>query len=214
MNQFNLINSTKFTTPLLTFQYPKLLEPDTKFSPDGRYECQGYCPVDQGATLADQLDKFLEEHKASLKAQSPTTKFKLTDLPWGYNETNGRPTFFVKTKCKASGIDREGKAWSRKPVLFDAQGSVVQDRSTLDGMWSGTTGRISFIASPFYTAAIGAGITLRLLAVQIIELKSQGGNGTDHGFSAEEGWTPSASKKAETIPYNGEASVEFDPLDF
>ena len=190
MNQFNFINSAKFTTPLLTFQYPKLLEPDTKFSPDGRYECQGYCSVDQGATLADQLDKFLEEHKASLKAQSPTTKFK------------------------ASGIDREGKTWSRKPVLFDAQGNIVQDRDTLAGMWSGTTGRISFQASPFYTAAIGAGVTLRLLAVQIIELKSQGGSGTDHGFSAEEGWTPSSSKKAETIPFNGEASVEFDPMDF
>ena len=43
---------------------------------------------------------------------------------------------------------------------------------------------------PYYVAAVGAGVSLRLKAVQIIDLKTGGGaDASAYGFSATEGFT-------------------------
>lgn len=212
MSIFNLIDKVRVTTPVCKFQYPKLIEPETKFNPEGVYKIVGLLDPTTADAVAGQLDDLLARHKESLKAQAPTQKFKLSDLPYGYEEIDGTPYFVVKSKMKAKGIDRDGRAWSAAPALFDARGGVIKDRDTIKGMWSGTTGRISFDACPFYQAAIGAGITLRLRAVQIIDLVEGGGSAESFGFGQEEGWTPGASSEA--VPWDSTASIPADEADF
>lgn len=217
MSNFILIKGEKFTTPVAKFQYPKLLEPDTKFHPEGMYEVIAVMDASNpdAICLAEDLDKLLEQHKASLKAQAPTTKFKLTDLPWRFQEVDGVPALVLKAKSKASGVDRDGKSWARKPALFDAKGNPVTDRYSVAGLWSGTTGKVAFLASPFYTPVIGAGITLRLQAVQIISLVESGGSGSSHGFGEEKGWTPEGTEKAAVaaVPWDAEP-IASDEADF
>lgn len=217
MSNFILIKGEKFTTPVAKFQYPKLLEPDTKFHPEGMYEVIAVMDASDpdAICLAEDLDKLLEQHKASLKAQAPTTKFKLTDLPWRFQEVDGVPALVLKAKSKASGVDRDGKSWARKPALFDAKGNPVTDRYSVAGLWSGTTGKVAFLASPFYTPVIGAGITLRLQAVQIISLVESGGSGSSHGFGEEKGWTPEGTEKAAVaaVPWDAEP-IASDEADF
>lgn len=217
MSNFILIKGEKFTTPVAKFQYPKLLEPDTKFHPEGMYEVIAVMDASDpdAICLAEDLDKLLEQHKASLKAQAPTTKFKLTDLPWRFQEVDGVPALVLKAKSKASGVDRDGKSWARKPALFDAKGNSVTDRYSVAGLWSGTTGKVAFLASPFYTPVIGAGITLRLQAVQIISLVESGGSGSSHGFGEEKGWTPEGTEKAAVaaVPWDAEP-IASDEADF
>lgn len=212
MSNFNLIEKIRITTPVCKFQYPKLIEPETKFNPEGVYKITGLIDTADADPLAAQLDELLLRHKESLKAQAPTQKFKLSDLPYGFEDIDGKPSFVVKAKMKAKGIDRDGRAWSAAPALFDAKGGAIKDRDSLKGLWSGTVGRISFDACPFYQAAIGAGITLRLRAVQIISLVEGGGSAESFGFAEEDGWTPAA--QGEQVPWDSTTSIQPDEADF
>lgn len=212
MSNFNLIEKIRITTPICKFQYPKLIEPETKFNPEGAYKIVGLLDPADADGVATQLDELLNKHKASLKSQAPDQKFKLADLPYAYQEIDGKPLFVVKSKMKAKGIDRDGRAWSAAPALFDAKGKPITDRDSLKNMWSGTLGRISFDACPFYQAAIGAGITLRLRAVQIISLVESGGNAESFGFEEEDGWTSEA--KTSEVPWDASSSIQSDEADF
>lgn len=212
MSNFNLIDKLRLTTPLAKFQYPKLIEPETKFNPEGVYKVTALIDPRDVDNLAAELDQLLTRHKESLKAQAPTQKFKLADLPYGFEEIDGTPYFVVKTKMKAKGIDRDGRAWSSAPALFDAKGQPVRDKDSLKGMWSGTMGKVSFDACPFYQAAIGAGITLRLRGVQIISLVEGGGSAESFGFGEEDGWTPGT--EAQTVPFDASGTGFEDDTDF
>jgi len=212
MSNFNLIEKIRLTTPTCRFQYPKLIEPETKFNPEGVYKIVGLLDPDDADGIATQLDELLTRHKESLKAQAPTQKFKLADLPYGYETIDGTNYFVIKAKMKAKGIDRDGRPWSSAPALFDARGGAIKDRETLKGMWSGTTGRISIDACPFYQAALGAGITLRLKAVQIINLVEGGSSAESFGFGQEEGWTP--TPVGEQVPWDSTTSIQPDEADF
>jgi hypothetical protein len=209
---YNLIDKLKLTTPVAKLKYPKLIEPETKFNPEGVYKATAIIDSAEAAALADALDDLLTRHKASLKQQDPSKKdWKLADLPYGYEEIDGKPCFVIKTKMKAKGIDRDGRAWSSVPALFDSKGQPVRDRESLKGMWSGTVAKVNFEACPFYQAALGAGITLRLKAVQIIDLVEGGGSAESFGFGEEDGWTGTTS---EATPFDSTTSIAFDESDF
>ena len=209
---YNLIDKLKLTTPVAKLKYPKLIEPETKFNPEGVYKATAVIDSAEAAALADALDDLLTRHKASLKQQDPSKKdWKLADLPYGYEEVDGKPCFVIKTKMKAKGIDRDGRAWSSVPALFDSKGQPVRDRDSLKGMWSGTVAKVNFEACPFYQAALGAGITLRLKAVQIIDLVEGGGSAESFGFGEEDGWTGTTS---EATPFDSTTSIPFDESDF
>lgn len=213
MNNFIIIKGEKFTTPVARFQYPKLITPDTTYNPDGEFKVQAVMEAADAQDLADKLDGLLAKHKESLKSQAPTQKFKLADLPWAFDTVDGLACVVIKCKMKAAGVDRDGKPWSRKPALFDAKGKPVTDRDSLKSMWSGTVGRVSFMATPFYSPAIGAGITLRLQAVQIISLVESGGDASSHGFGEEDGWTSSTEQQQEEVPWDA-SPVPADDSDF
>lgn len=208
---FTLIDKIKLTTPVCKFQYPKLIEPETKFNPEGVYKVTAVLDAADATDIADQLDSLLTRHKESLKIQAPSQKFKLADLPYGYEDIDGTPSFVIKAKMKAKGIDRDGRAWSSAPALFDAKGRAVKDRESLKGMWSGTVGKVSFEACPFHQAAIGAGITLRLKAVQIISLIEGGGSAEGYGFGEEEGWTVS---QQQATPFDATGTTQPEEYDF
>lgn len=206
MSNYLLVDKLKITTPICRFQYPKLVEPETRFNPEGVYKVTALINSQDAAAVSDELDGLLARHKEYLKQQAPAQKFKLADLPWSFGEVDGTPYLIVKTKAKASGVDRDGRRWTSAPALFDSKGKPVGDRESLRNMWSGTTGRISFEAQPFYQAAIGAGITLRLKAVQVINLLEGSANAESYGFDEADGWTASS----ETIPFDGSPSIPDD----
>jgi hypothetical protein len=208
---YNLVSGIRLTTPLAKFQYPKLVEPETKFNPEGVYKLTAVLDAADANDISEALDTLLNNHKASLKAQDPTKKdWKLADLPYSFEDFDGKPSFIVKVKMKAKGVGRDGKPWTAAPAIFDAKGQPVRDRESLKGMWSGTTGRVSFEAQPFFQAAIGAGITLRLKAVQVIDLVEGGGSAESYGFGEESGWSGSS----EATPFDSSTAIPLDESDF
>ena len=213
MNNFQYVDKLRLTTPKATLKYPKLIEPETKFSPEGHYKVTAIIPAEEAEAMADQLDALFEAHKASLKAQAPSQKFKAVDPSFGYEEIDGKPCFTVSVKMKAKGMDRDGRAWTASPALFDASGAPVKHRESLRSMWSGTTGRVSFEACPFFQPAIGAGITLRLKAVQIIDLVESGGSADSYGFQEEAGGWASSETEA-SVPFDATGAATDEGFDF
>jgi hypothetical protein len=210
---FQYIDKLRLTTPKATLKYPKLIEPETKFSPEGHYKVTAVIPADEADYMSAQLDALYEAHKASLKAQAPGQKFKAVDPSFGYEDIDGKPCFTISCKMKAKGMDRDGRSWSAVPALFDATGAPVKDREALRGMWSGTTGRVSFEACPFYQPALGAGITLRLKAVQILDLVESGGSANSFGFQEETGgWA--ASETQASVPFDATGTATDEGFDF
>jgi hypothetical protein len=213
MNNFQYVDKLRLTTPKATLKYPKLIEPETKFSPEGHYKVTAIIPAEEAGPMADQLDALFEAHKASLKAQAPSQKFKAVDPSFGYEEIDGKPCFTLSVKMKAKGMDRDGRAWTASPALFDATGAPVKHRESLRSMWSGTTGRVSFEACPFFQPAIGAGITLRLKAVQIIDLVESGGSADSYGFQEEAGGWASSETEA-SVPFDATGAATDEGFDF
>ena len=50
---FQYIDKLRLSTPKATLKYPKLIEPETKFSPEGHYKVTAVIPAEDAAELAD-----------------------------------------------------------------------------------------------------------------------------------------------------------------
>ena len=154
--------------------------------------------TDEVRSFIAQLD--VELMKAEQMAQDAANQAKGRSkgkLPIKHDENygevyddDGNPTgqFFIKAKAKAEGITNSGKAWKFRPTVFDSKGKPFPEKDPpLIG--NGSTGRIAITAYA-YAAPIGYGVSIRLEAVQVINLVEYGGKtAMDFGFAVEEGYS-------------------------
>ena len=174
----------RFVSPKGIASYPYLTNPDTKFNPDGEYKVS---LIVAGADASKAIDFLTEKHKAAVaqaKKENAGKRVKESELPFIEND-DGTVTFKFKLKAKVT--PKKGDPFEQKPALFDAKGKPLTGETKVGG---GSTIKVSYEVVPYYTAIAGAGISLRLKAVQIIELKeySGGGNAESYGFGEEEGF--------------------------
>jgi hypothetical protein len=198
-------------TPKLPFVWPKLNEPDygnEKFpKPEGEYQVRLRGALSDPAVTA--FLKLLEPHyKAALaNAEEEFKKLKVdvrkklgsvkpNDLfTTLYDKETEEPTGEIEFKfaMKASGEvkkgPRAGKKWTAKPAIFDAKGKALANPPTI---WGGTIGKISFEiveGGYFIPGTAAAGLSMKLKAVQLIELSN--GSAKDakgFGFGEEDGF--------------------------
>jgi hypothetical protein len=185
----------RFTSPAGIAQYPYLNKPDTKFNPDGEYKVSIEIP---GAAAQD-IVTFLDEQFAAALAlakkdpKNAGKKIKEGTPPHSINEDTGTVT--VKFKLKAKVTPKNGEGWEQRPAIFDTKGKPMVD-SKIGG---GSKIKVAYEVSPYYTAIAGSGVTLRMKAVQVIDLKefSGGADAGAYGFGEEEGYeaedTPAAA---------------------
>ena len=180
--------------------FPKLKDADTKFKPEGEYVVRlilseddaapllAMCEEMQGQAAEEEFQKQ-REAKPKMKPEKIREGIKMADLPvkkYEDPETGEETGEYQATfKMTASGVSKKtGKPWTRRPALFDALNKPV-DPKTVD-VWTGSILKVSYNPDPFCTA-IGAGVSLRLEAVQIIDLVSGGArDASDYGFAADE----------------------------
>ena len=140
----------------------------------------------------------------SLKLAEQNHKGKgIKKAPKPYTE-EGDYVFF-KFKMKATGVNQKTKEkFSQKPQLFDAKKNPIP-LSTI--IWGGSKMRVAYNLVSYYTPMLGAGITARLKAVQVIELVE----GKDSNlFEKEDGYE--ATPKPEVI--SNETSEVQESKDF
>lgn len=187
-------NSVEAISPAGELIWPCLLKPDTKFDEAGVYKTKLKVRADDPLAVKFQelLEKVQqEEHdrqvqEAESKKKGSGKKVKLADLPSEETEEDGVEYLVFNFKSKASYTDKKtGQVVERKIALFDGKGKALTHDLKIG---TGTVARISVFASPFYTALLGAGVTLRIRAVKILKLKefTGGGNADAFGFGDDE----------------------------
>lgn len=197
------------TTPAASFKFPKLAEPDygTKEypKPHGEYnvtlildeadeETQAFLKALQPAydeAIAAAEEKFSKLKVAQRKKLGTITQNPLyTEV---FDEETEEPTgqIEIKVKTAAGGVykdgPKKGKKWTRKLPVYDAKGAIMKK---VPEIWGGTVGKASISYGPYFIEGTGlSGLTLRLEAVQIIDLV-QGGQraASSYGFGAEDGY--------------------------
>lgn len=167
--------------------YPWLLEPDTRFDAEGAYSVKLRIAEADAQGMIKTMDATWAEFQATLKGP----KAKKAPNSLGYNmefDEEGNETGFVifNFKTKASYVSKKtGKRMEMKPDLFDAKGNPLKD---LKNLWGGSIIKVNYSPAG-YESGSNLGVTLRLNAVQVFELrKGGGGDASSYGFGEEEGY--------------------------
>lgn len=197
-------------TPLGTLVYPRLNAPDTKFKADGEFSAKLRLSEDDSAGLIKLYEAELAKYwplardeaeekvknavggPAKAKAKKALEELKEADKPYkpAYDDDgNETGEYEFNFKMPASYLKDKGKPTEKKvairPDIFDARGKALK---VIPDIWGGTTGHVAYELRPF-SMPIGVGLSLRLKAFQIIELRQGGGarDASAYGFKAAEG---------------------------
>jgi hypothetical protein len=194
-----------FTTPKLPLKWPKLDKVDygTKEhpKPDGQYVTKMVAQADDPVVKAflRQIEPAYREaiaqaeeefKKLKVETRKKLGKITINDLfTTLYDKDTEEPTGEIEFKfaMKASGKRKDGTKWSAKPAVYDAKGKVM---TVVPEIWSGSIAKVSFEAVPYFIPGTGAaGLSLKLKAVQIIEMRQGGARAAkDFGFGEEDGY--------------------------
>lgn len=187
------VKNPRYTTPAGIAQYPYLTKPDTKFNPDGEYKISVEIPGAAAQDIVTFLDEQFAASVAKAKKENPGKKIKEGDVPYSVNDDTGKVT--IRFKLKAKVTPKQGDPFEQRPALFDAKGKPIGPDAKIGG---GSKVKVAYELVPYYTAIAGAGVSLRLKAVQVIDLVefSGGASSEAYGFGEEEGYeaedTPAA----------------------
>ena len=183
--------------------YPHLNKPDVRFSEAGEYKVTLKVAKSDATAMLKLYNSAIED---ALKLAEQNHKGKgIKNAPKPFTEEDNY--VFFKFKMKATGVNQKTKEkFSQRPQLFDAKKNPIP-LSTI--IWGGSKMRVAFNLVPYYTPMLGAGITARLKAVQVISLVE----GKDSNlFSKEDGYEATPEPKAEVI--SNETSEVQESKDF
>ena len=172
-----------FTSPFGKAIYPHLTKCDVRFKPEGEFKVD----LELGEAPANNLLKILKEYQAkavsNAKDKTGKDKIKVASLPYKKEDDK----YIFKFKMKASGTNgKTGETFKQRPALFDSELKPINPEDT--NIWGGSILRVSFQPFPWFTPALGAGVSLRLKSVQVKELVEGGGQTAEaSGFDKVEG---------------------------
>lgn len=193
----------KVVSPAGKAIYPRVNQPDTGFDANGTFhtklEMDSDVPVT--AKFLAQIDRWheasLEEMREALATKYPKLstagiekKVKSGDKPYTYveDEETGEETNIVrinfKMKHRVPNRKKEGEFYVFTPVFVDSTGALIRGPKPL--VYGGSTLKVRFTPILWNTEKLGAGVQLRMDAVQIIELV-EGGAENAEGFGDEGG---------------------------
>jgi len=178
--------NTTLTTPAGIARYPSLNRPDTKFDDIGVFKVNLELSAEDAKPFLDDVEEILAEFVANKKRELKKDKLKMHAAPWEENDG----VVQLKLKVKAIGKTKAGEEYSRQPKLFGADGQPLEAN-----VGGGSKIKVAVVPYAWYTASLGAGITLQPKAVQVLELLTwgDGGSAASYGFDVSEA-KPAAAK--------------------
>jgi hypothetical protein len=193
--------------------YPFLKEPVTYSQaekkqlpdPDGSYLVDLVLSNEEAEGVLGKIDRALEDSFKRAKEDRKGAKKKPEKADAPYQEMDddqGNPTGKVKIRFKLKGKGKNnttGKTWEQRPAIFNCKGIPYPAGTDI---WGGSTIKVAFEPWPYFMNSTNkAGVTLRLKAVQVIDLVTGGEKTADQfGFGEEEG-------TANTIPEEPQEEV-------
>jgi len=167
-----------FTTAKGIAYYPYISAPDTKFDEQGHYKVNLCLSEEDAQPVIELIKQSVVEGIKALKKDKPNMEIKQAPLPFSKEvDEDGDPTgnVIIKFKSKAA----------YKPAVFDSKGNMMTNSNIYGGSEIKVNGSCAF----YHTAMLGAGVSLRLRAVQIIQYVEGASGATKFGFEEVEGFT-------------------------
>lgn len=200
--------SKLITTPKGKAIYPHVNEADTKFDANGKYTCDILVPAEDAEPLLEELERQCEaEYEKTCEALRNSGKKKMPRRAPMPIEEDEEGMYIVKCRRPAKVISKKnGKTYEFSIKLFDAKGQPTKAQ-----VGSGSVVRTS-VEPYFWTSpSLGFGMSLRLQAVQILELvePSGGGNADSFGFAEEDGSFVSEGESFDDTLQDSETNGDF-----
>ena len=172
--------------------YPHLNKPDVKFKENGEYKVTLKIPEAKAKGMISIYEKAIENSISEAEQKLNGKKVKLAPKP--YSVENGFALF--KYKMKARGVNRKTKEpFSQRPALFDAKKNPINPSSC--NIWGGSKMKIAYFLRPYYSPALGAGVTSQIKAVQVIELVE---SKQQDLFTKEDGYEATSNEEMNNVP--------------
>lgn len=167
-----------FTTAKGIAYYPYISAPDTKFDEQGHYKVNLCLSEEDAQPVIEVIKQTVVEGIKALKKDKPNMEIKQAPLPFSKEvDEDGNPTgnVIIKFKSKAA----------YKPAVFDSKGNMM----TKSNIYGGSELKVNGSCAFFHTAMIGAGVSIRLRAVQVISYVEGASGANKFGFDEVEGFT-------------------------
>ena len=199
--------SKVITTPKGKAVWPRIDTPDTKFDEDGFYICKLH--VSEGdfkafeALVKPKLDAAYKEEcsrqgkdKIRMAASSP---LRIND--------EGDHEIYAKQKAKVHTKSKGTLEFTIAAV--DSQGKKID----MPKIGSGSTLKMAVEVNTWFVPSQGFGYTLRLRAVQVLDLIEYGGGDSSFGFGAEaDGYVGSGESLNQAFEVADEAETSNAPF--
>ena len=151
------------TTPAGRAVQPCLSIPDTRHSPKGVYSVRLRLSAADAQPYISFIDeamrRVLVQSQISTRDEGAAPRMKAARVPY-ITEASGTVVLPFKIKADSNG----GRTKKRGPQLFNERGELAPGLAIEDGAII----TVRFVVSPFCTG-FGAGVTLHLRSVQLIE---------------------------------------------
>ncbi len=190
------MSKTIMVTPVGTANYCWISRPDTTFNPDGTYQTN--LILDKENLEVKSLCKILKQ--AYTDSQKP--KKKKGKAPYWTNDAGDIEMKFAQKSVIRT---KAGEEFKKTVAVLDSKNKPCKLN-----IGRGTTMKVAFEIAPYdYN---GCGITLRLKAVQVLELVEYDG-GQEFGFEEEDGGFESTDKEDIVDEEEDVSTDEFDEDD-
>jgi hypothetical protein len=187
--------NVRYVTPVGIASWPKLVigEPDTKFDEDGSYGVKLLLDPEKDAKFLAQLDEMAAAALVAMKEANPKHAKVTTLVPPYAPETDkeGEETGKIVVNFTMPAVivrKKDKKRFTMSPKLFDAKGTPLPEGTKIGG---GSSIQVSFESWPYFSGKDKeAGITRRLVAVRVLDLKVWSGSqdASDFGFDVADGF--------------------------
>lgn len=193
----------RVTTPVGIASYPWLKDADYKFDKvNGIYSCNIYVDDADAKPFVEVIDKAYTENLAEQKKLNKGKSIKVGPKP--YTSENGKTLFKIKMKGKIGDVEI-------RPIVVDSSGQPMTDTI----VYGGSKVKVSADIIPYYVATTGAGISLRLVGVQILELQTKPlPSMSSLGFKEEKGYVHSSEEEQPSIVATTNETSENQKEDF
>lgn len=172
-----------FTTKTGVAFYPHLRQPEVYEGAEIGYTCKLMLTPEE----TEELKALLEQELEFAKKMTDFAGKKFNKPTLGMGEDKDGNVIF-KFKKLAHFKSKSGEVITTTVPIFDATGKPIPKEVNPA---NGSQIRVAFSVYPFYKSSAVHGLSLRLEAVQVIELKEYNGqqNADGFGFKATEGYT-------------------------
>ena len=210
--------SKVYTSPKGTAVWPRIDTPDTKFDEDGVFSCKLHVSEGDFKAFEAQINKQVEaDYKAECASQGKDKLRRAASCPLRITD-DGDYEIYAKQKAKVHTKSKGTLEFSI--TAFDSKGHPI---TTLDDegekvphvpkIGSGSTLKMAVEVNTWFVPSQGFGYTLRLRAVQVIDLVEYGGGDGSFGFGAEEdGYVGEGESFNDVVTSDNEAETSNAPF--